>query len=135
MIKKIKKVKPNSDIISKEIIFDMIYIVRGQKVMLDSDLAIVPASGILLEVLSIGIPAITGYYVTDQKNSALNFTTLGLTFSIGDFREDFEDDLIDILKSLTLKKAQKMVAIQKRTLRGSSKNLLDLFMEYKYLAN
>ena len=103
--------------------------------ILESDLALVPASGILLEVLSVGVPAITGYYVTDQKNPALSFSKLGLTCNIGDFRKDFKNDLLNILKSITLRKAQKMVDIQKRTIRGSTKNLLNLFIEYKYLSN
>mgnify|MGYP006286465299 CR=1 FL=1 len=98
----------------------------------ESDIAVVPASGILLEVLSVGLPAITGYYVTDQKEPALNFSKLGLAYNIGDFRADIKDDLIGILNSISVGKAQKMVDIQKQNLKGANYNIRNLFMDFKY---
>jgi spore coat polysaccharide biosynthesis predicted glycosyltransferase SpsG len=97
----------------------------------ESDIAVVPASGTLLEVLSVGLPAITGYYVTDQKEPALNFSKLGLAYNIGDFREDIKDDLIGILNSLTIGKAKEMVDIQKQNFKGSTCNIRNLFMDFK----
>ena len=56
--------------------------------MKDSGLAIVPASGILLEVLTIGLSAISGMYVPNQKFFYQNYKEKGLIIDAEDFSED-----------------------------------------------
>ena len=49
-----------------------------------SDIAIVPSSSILYEVLSFGIPTISGYYVDNQIGVHKGFKDLGVIYSVGD---------------------------------------------------
>lgn len=61
--------------------------------MIESDLAVVPASGILLEVLSIGMPSISGYYVDNQIKSSITLEKMGLISSVGNMLVNFEENL------------------------------------------
>jgi len=55
-----------------------------------ADLAIVPASGILFEVMSTGLPAISGYYVDNQQGIYTGFKKLGCIVDAKGFdRENF----------------------------------------------
>lgn len=54
--------------------------------MLKSDLAIVPASGILVEVLAAGCIAVSGYYINNQKNIYKGYRNLNAIVDAGDFR-------------------------------------------------
>ncbi len=58
------------------------------KLMNKCDLAIVPASGILYEVISTGMPVITGSYVSNQKYFLEQFSRLSQVKSAGDFNKD-----------------------------------------------
>lgn len=55
------------------------------KTMLKTDLAIVPASGILFEVLSAGCLVISGYYVTNQKSIYNGFLINNMIFGANNF--------------------------------------------------
>ena len=58
-----------------------------REVMKGSDLAIVPASGILYEVVATNTPVITGSYVDNQKYFLEQFSRLTFVKSAGDFEE------------------------------------------------
>ena len=96
-------------------------------VMKESDIAITQASGIILEIFSVGMPVITGYYVLDQMKFAINISQLNLAINIGDFRYDYNSLLTDILRSMTLEKANQLVINQKLLLKDSKKKVNDLF--------
>ena len=52
-----------------------------------SELAIVPASSILMEVLCFNIKVLTGYYADNQRQLAIGITGYKSVITIGDFRE------------------------------------------------
>ena len=58
-----------------------------REVMKRSDLAIVPASGILYEVIATNTPVITGSYVDNQKYFLEQFSRLSFVKSADDFEE------------------------------------------------
>jgi UDP-2,4-diacetamido-2,4,6-trideoxy-beta-L-altropyranose hydrolase len=53
--------------------------------MVESELAIVPASGILQEVLAVGCSVISGMYIENQKTLFENYKTLGVFHNAADF--------------------------------------------------
>jgi UDP-2,4-diacetamido-2,4,6-trideoxy-beta-L-altropyranose hydrolase len=55
-----------------------------------SDIAIAPGSSILLEILSSGIPAISGYYAENQLDIYNGYLQEGLLIGAGDFRNTRE---------------------------------------------
>lgn len=55
------------------------------RLMEKSDLAIVPASSILYEIIAVKMPVISGYYVDNQINIYHGFNSLNLIYGIGDF--------------------------------------------------
>ena len=54
-------------------------------ILLDSDLAIVPASGVLFECIALGVPFITGYYIENQREIASYFYSQDHRISLGEF--------------------------------------------------
>lgn len=95
--------------------------------MIESEIAVIPASGIILEIFSVGVPAITGYYVPDQKETATNICKLNLALYAGDLRNDFKCTLVNLINSLTIEKAKQMVSNQKLFLSDSKKSIINLF--------
>ena len=57
------------------------------RLMEQSHIALVPASSLLLEVLAIRMPVISGFYVDNQKELYKGFWEAGLIFGVGDFNE------------------------------------------------
>jgi UDP-2,4-diacetamido-2,4,6-trideoxy-beta-L-altropyranose hydrolase len=91
------------------------------EVMLKADLAIVPSSGILLEVLSVGCKVISGYYIANQKIIFDRFKNLGLILSA----EDFSTEKIN----QALNQVNSFASRQDFTFDGNSdKKLLKLFI-------
>lgn len=76
--------------------------------MLDSDLAIVPASGILFEVLASGCYVISGYYVDNQKAIYEGFRTLTNIGDAGDFQL-LGIQLKDVFYKYTIHKQKKVI--------------------------
>jgi spore coat polysaccharide biosynthesis predicted glycosyltransferase SpsG/L-amino acid N-acyltransferase YncA len=92
--------------------------------MLESELAVVPASVILLEALSAGCIVISGIMVENQKNLYENFRKAGLIIDAGSF---LENELIKaISSSLILPLIQNKTAFWK-----SSENVLKIFIRLK----
>lgn len=57
------------------------------EVMLDSNFAIAPASTILLEIMAVGMPVLSGYYVDNQKKFYQYLKDNNLILGIDDFKE------------------------------------------------
>ena len=68
--------------------------------MCDAELAIVPASTILYEILSVRMPVITGYAADNQINIYNGISKLGLIKGIGSFNQtpDFEEIINDVFE-------------------------------------
>ena len=67
-----------------------------------STIAIIPSSTILFEACSIGIPIITGHYMSNQKNIYKDFKKNKLVVGIGDLTKNLDEKLREsILKILS----------------------------------
>ena len=62
-------------------------------VMVESNFAIAPSSTILLELLAIGMPILSGYYVENQKRFYHYFKDNNLVFGIDDFKDITVEEL------------------------------------------
>lgn len=70
------------------------------KLMKDTDLAIVPASTTSIELASLGIPMILGYFVDNQKGIYKGFNERGVVTGIGNFNDFNFENLNDTIESL-----------------------------------
>lgn len=78
------------------------------EVMLESSLAVVPCSGVLMEAIALKLPFITGYYVENQMKNAAFFQSKKIGHMIGDFRTEeiqpehlkFDDETASKINSL-----------------------------------
>ncbi len=57
-------------------------------IMKSSDMAIVPASSILLETLSLGMSVVAGYFTGNQEDIYKGYLASGLVIGAGDFKND-----------------------------------------------
>jgi UDP-2,4-diacetamido-2,4,6-trideoxy-beta-L-altropyranose hydrolase len=90
-----------------------------------ADLAIVPASGILFEVIATSIPAISGYYVSNQKMIYDGFKKLGCFLDAYDFDKVSFTNCID---SLSVEKLKEIKAKQNQAIdQKSNQRLLEEF--------
>lgn len=69
------------------------------RLMLDSDVAIVPSSSILLEAMACGLKLITCYYVDNQYNFHNEIVKLGVT-TVGKADKDYKEKLRHILTGI-----------------------------------
>lgn len=78
-----------------------------------ADLAIVPASGILFEVISIVVPVISGFYIENQKRIYDGFKSLGCIIDAKNYSKAYFLQAIRSInnKSLTLIKENQIRAI------------------------
>jgi spore coat polysaccharide biosynthesis predicted glycosyltransferase SpsG len=74
--------------------------------MLKSDLAIVPASGILLEALAAGCIVVSGYYINNQLAIYEGHKSLGTIIDAGDFRTT---QIKEILNNLSISKQNQIL--------------------------
>ncbi|MFC2116177.1 UDP-2,4-diacetamido-2,4,6-trideoxy-beta-L-altropyranose hydrolase [Bacteroidota bacterium] len=98
--------------------------------MLKCDLAIVPASSILLEVLAVRLPVITGYYVENQKAASVQIRKLGLAINCGNLLENYSENLLQAIKNLTVRTGNQMIRKQERYVKYSNK-LKSIFNSFK----
>lgn len=82
-----------------------------------ADLAIVPSSGILFEVISQGVPVISGYYVDNQLGIYNGFKELGC---IMDARFFEKKDFLEVLEVIDFQIQNKIRQNQKKTIDGLS---------------
>lgn len=78
------------------------------RIMQEANLAIVPASGILFEVLSTGMIAISGYHLENQKSIYLGFRNLSAIHDAGTFNH-LVKNLNDIFVDGIPKKRRKII--------------------------
>lgn len=95
--------------------------------MLEAELAIVPASGILLEIFCVGVPVISGYYVENQLNAAVALNDKGLIYYIGNMLDNYKTKLVEILNSIYIKDSENFVCHQKNSFKCKDKTILEYF--------
>ena len=82
-----------------------------------ADLAIVPASGILFEVIATNTPAISGFYVSNQKMIYKGFKKMGCFLDADDFdRESFTNSIDNV----TVEKQKEIKAKQNQAIDNKS---------------
>lgn len=97
------------------------------------DLAFVPSSSILYETLSAKIPAVSGYFVDNQKEVYQGFLTLGLIEGVGDFNS-FEDYELIIHKMINRDHCP-IINLQSKYLSGQSReHLVSIFKKMQKYA-
>jgi len=97
--------------------------------MLQTDLAIVPTSGILFELMSVGVAAITGYFAKNQQEASLNFSSLHLAFNLGNLLDNLNEKLYNQINVITVDNAQKMVNKQKNIIENSKSSYVNIFKQ------
>ncbi len=91
-----------------------------------SDFAILPASTILLEAFTVGIPIISGWFVENQRFSLSEFEKLGLIVNINHFNsEDYQIRLTDAF--FLLKNKKNIIQNQKNKINLNDQNYLNIF--------
>jgi spore coat polysaccharide biosynthesis predicted glycosyltransferase SpsG len=98
-------------------------------VMLASDFAIVPASSVLLELFSVGIPVITGYWTQNQERGAKDFGKIGMALYCGNFLENYEQRLSDLLAEINDNSMEEMCVKQKKAIANTEFNYLTIFKQ------
>lgn len=96
------------------------------EVMQKSDVAIVPASSIMYEVLAVKMPIIGGYYVDNQVNIYHGFNEKELIIGVGDLNEfvDYES----VLDKLSVNKIKVFLNKQEKVgITQAKKNHISLF--------
>jgi UDP-2,4-diacetamido-2,4,6-trideoxy-beta-L-altropyranose hydrolase len=66
-------------------------------------IAIVPASGIMLEALSQNLIVISGYYTENQKNAYYSTLKEGIIFGVDDFNYLSQNNLETLIKEISIK--------------------------------
>ena len=92
-----------------------------------ADLAVVPASGILFEVISIGVPVISGYYTDNQIAIYRGFLKEGVIIDANSFSEKSLTEAFSKLGNLNL---SAMVSKQKNLIDSDVKSrMINRFLE------
>ena len=99
--------------------------------MLHTDLAIVPTSGILFELMAVGVAAITGYFVKNQQEASSNFSTLHIAFNLGNLLDNLNEKLHNQIQEITVDSVQKMIDNQKRIIKNSKSFHVNIFKNLK----
>lgn len=113
-IEKLAKTTTNKDVF----VFNTLSEQEILNVMLDSNIAIVPSSNILFEVLCVKMPVLSGYYVDNQRSIYQGVSSLGLIQGLGNLYECY--NFGELLDQLTLEQSNHMIQIQKQFITGSS---------------
>jgi UDP-2,4-diacetamido-2,4,6-trideoxy-beta-L-altropyranose hydrolase len=101
-----------------------------KSIMMNSHFAIVPASTILIELFTIGIPIITGYYVQNQKNSLNYFMKKKLVLSCGNMLSGYDKKLKQNIKKLKNNNQINFYKKQKIFTKKISSKLLNFFLKF-----
>jgi spore coat polysaccharide biosynthesis predicted glycosyltransferase SpsG len=101
-----------------------------KSIMMNSHFAIVPASTILIELFTIGIPIITGYYVQNQKNSLNYFIKKKLVLSCGNMLTGYDKKLKKNIKKLKNNNQINYYKKQKIFTKKISSKLLNFFLKF-----
>ena len=101
-----------------------------KSIMMNSHFAIVPASTILIELFTIGIPIITGYYIQNQKNSLNYFIKKKLVLSCGNMLSGYDKKLKKNIKKLKNSNQLNFYKKQKIFTKKISSKLLNFFLKF-----
>ncbi len=99
------------------------------QVLKKSDLAIVPSSSILLEVFSIGMPVITGFYVKNQEEASNFIVQQGLAVGVNMVSVEYPLMLKNALAVIGQNECYQMVLQQKRTIKNPKQSYMKIFQE------
>jgi UDP-2,4-diacetamido-2,4,6-trideoxy-beta-L-altropyranose hydrolase len=100
------------------------------KILLSVELAIVPASGILFEVIACKTPAISGYYIDNQLDNYNGFFQRGVFYDAGDFASE---KLRSAIEEALNSNPNKIVKNQAACIDGKSANrYVDIFKKFRY---
>ena len=95
-----------------------------------TNLAIVPSSSILLEVFSIGVPVITGFFAENQEEAFNFFVQNGLALGVNMSSENYQTLLADIFtQGIDENKCNQMIIQQKKTIKNASPLYLKIFQK------
>ena len=72
-------------------------------VMKESNVAVVPSSSILYEVLAVKMPVVSGHYIDNQQQIFSGFKKLGVFEGVRDFKENTKDQLVKTLSKVIQK--------------------------------
>jgi spore coat polysaccharide biosynthesis predicted glycosyltransferase SpsG len=97
--------------------------------MLDAELAVVPSSTILLELFTVGVPAITGYYVENQREASIFFRNQESVLDIGNMNLDYQEKLSKQLNEVFRIDYNKMIRKQKKIMKRTNVSLIKIFQE------
>ena len=98
--------------------------------MLETDLAVVPSSTILLELFAVGVPAITGYYVENQKEVSIFFRDQESALVLGNMNVDYKEKLSKQLNKVFRIDYNEMIRSQKKILKQTDVNLFNFFKRF-----
>jgi spore coat polysaccharide biosynthesis predicted glycosyltransferase SpsG len=91
-----------------------------------ADFAVLPASTILLEAFTVGIPIISGWFVENQKYSLDKFEEMGLIINLNNFNtNDFKSKLTKAY--LSISQNRDIIINQKKYINLNIKNYLKIF--------
>ena len=97
-------------------------------VMLESDFAVVQASQVMLELFTVGMPVITGYYEANQTGSLEALSAKGLVFNCGNLLENYVFKLTGILKD-QLNQADPTIPLRQKSSVSDPESKYKLFFE------
>ncbi|MTI88140.1 MAG: UDP-2,4-diacetamido-2,4,6-trideoxy-beta-L-altropyranose hydrolase [Balneolaceae bacterium] len=99
-----------------------------RKELEQADLAIVPASGILFEIISAGLPVVSGYYVDNQQGIYKGFKKLGCIIDTISFERKHFSEAISIIDEdkLTIIRRNQMQAIDGLSMNRIQEEFKDL---------
>ena len=95
-------------------------------VMQKSDMAIVPASSVLLEAMATKIPVITGYFVDNQKDGCLYCVNHGLAL-YADMLHEYEKQLEKLILTIDQSVCHKLLAAQDDVIKNPRPLYLEIF--------
>jgi spore coat polysaccharide biosynthesis predicted glycosyltransferase SpsG len=101
--------------------------IKIHELMVESNLAIAPSSSVLLELFSVGVPAITGYYADNQKRGSEAISAMNLAVSCGNMKMDYSKKLEKVLNDLKLEDGIRIVQNQKAIKWAGKKFYLNIF--------
>ena len=84
------------------------------KLIKKSDIAILPASTIMLEAFCVGVPIISGWYTNKQKKTLECLHKSGYILNCGDYRKSFENKMLRLINIIDDKSSNKLIEKQKK---------------------
>jgi len=97
--------------------------------MLEADLAIAPSSTVLLEIFTVGVPVISGYYIENQRYAADVYRKNRLIYDVGDMTYNYQEKLKTKIDEIFKENLNDFIQRQKEIMRGSDGNITKIIMD------